>query len=234
MAAGNRRRPRASSGRRRPGPRRARTSFAAYIAASASASDGLEADPRAGAEHRDADAGGDPRHARPRSAACSRIAVAIASATLRASPRRSAAGRSRTRRRRAGPARRSRASALRSTPAISAITRSPAGWPSVSLTRLKLSRSSISSAPAVPSRRLRASSVRRSSSKRRRFFSPVSGSWLAWRCSSCIRSLRLQTRTSAPSSAASEMPDDRDQQRQADAGPARVVDDQQPGAVGDP
>ena len=105
---------------------------------------------------------------------------------------RSAAGRSRTRRRRAARARRSRACARAARRRCSAITRSPAGWPSVSLTCLKLSRSSISSAPTVFSRRLRASSVRRSSSKRRRFFSPVSGSWLA--CAAAPASARCGSR----------------------------------------
>ena len=89
----------------------------------------------------------------------------------------------------------------RSTSAISTISWSPAGWPRVSLTCLKWSRSSITSAPVVRSRRARASASRRSSSKRRRFFSPVSGSSLASRFSSCIRSLRLQTKISAPSTA---------------------------------
>ena len=46
-----------------------------------------------------------------------------------------------------GQRRRSRGCGRRSTSAISSITRSPAGWPSVSLTCLKWSRSSISSAP---------------------------------------------------------------------------------------
>ena len=161
--------------------------------------------PRTRAEHGDPDADGERRRRLARRGV-KRIAPAIASATSSASSR---SQRGRTTANSSPPSRattsvsRMRAS---STLAMSAITRSPAGWPSVSLTCLKLSRSSISSAPTVCSRRLRAISVRRSSPKRRRFFNPVSGSWLAcWR-SSCIRSLRLQTRTRAASSAAREMP----------------------------
>ena len=82
----------------------------------------------------------------------------------------------------------------RRTPAISAITRSPAGWPRVSLTCLKWSRSSISSAPvdavAAAARQLaRAGPPRSGAGSSARSAGP---GWPA-RCSSCIRSLRLQT-----------------------------------------
>ena len=83
------------------------------------------------------------------------------------------------------------------------------------------------------SRRPRAIATRRSSSKRRRFFSPVSGSWLASRCSSCIRSLRLQTKISGPQQRRQRDADHGEQQRQADIGAVGVADDQHPGAVGD-
>ena len=186
------------------------------------------------AEHRHADAGGDRRRRRP--------------------SRRGARGSlSRSRRRRSGlrrvaarqdhrelvaaePARTSVSRVRpRSTSAISPIMRSPTGWPRVSLTCLKLSRSSISTAPltslaAAAGHR----SVRRSSSKRRRFFSPVSES-----------SPGLPPQLPHPLVTAPDQDQRAQQRRQREAddgdqkgrlmpGPVGVADDQQPGAVGDP
>ena len=146
----------------------------------------------------------------------------------------SGAGRPRTRRRRAAPATSLSRVRRRSTSAISSISRSPAGWPWESLTCLKWSRSSISSAPVVSvAARCAPSPSRRSSSKRRRFFSPVSGSWLASRSQLLHPLVAAPDQDQRAEQGRQGDPEHRQQQRQADVRPVGVADDQQPGAVGD-
>ena len=124
--------------------------FAAYSAASASAEHRFVAEPLAAAEGGDADAGGDRRHV-----LLGAHALADRRGDLAADlfvPRRGSQ-RGRTIANSSPPSRASTSVSRarpRSTAAISASTRSPAGWPSVSLTCLKWSRSSISSAPGDP------------------------------------------------------------------------------------
>ena len=125
---------------------------------------------------------------------CSRIAVAIASATTRASSGCSGAGRPRTRRRRGGRGCRPRGCAGAAPRRSPRSARSPAGWPWVSLTRLKSSRSSISSAPVLRLATRRAPSPAADP--------PRSGGGSSARSAGprwprvaarCIRSLRLQS-----------------------------------------
>ena len=146
---------------------------------------------------------------------------------------RSAAARSRTRRRRSGPARRSRGRGRAAPSAISAITRSPAGWPSVSLTCLKWSRSSISSAPGDPV----AAAARQLGPQVLLEAAPVLQP--GQRVLAGLRAQLLHPLVAAPDQDQRRQqrrqrePDEGDHHRQVDAGPARVADDQQPGAVGD-
>mmetsp|Transcript_41310 Transcript_41310/g.100812 ORF Transcript_41310/g.100812 Transcript_41310/m.100812 type:complete len:213 (+) Transcript_41310:2-640(+) len=73
---------------------------------------------------------------------------------------------------------------LASRPPTAWSTASPAAWPSVSLIRLKWSRSSATMAWPSPQRCSRSCSSTRASSQARRFSSPVKASVLASRCNS--------------------------------------------------
>ena len=164
---------------------------------------------------------------------CSRIAVAIASATLLRLLR--VAARQDDRELVAADPRQhvGLAHAAAEHPAISSITRSPTGWPSESLTCLKLSRSSISSAPVRPvaaaARQLRVQVLLEAAPVLQPGQRVLAG--LALQLLHPLVAAPDQDQRAEQSG--QRDPEDRHQHRQADVGPVGVADDQQPGAVGD-
>ena len=209
-------------------------SLAAYIAVSASETTDVEAGAGIVAEHRDADAGGDRVGAVRRSCVLADRARRSPRPPMRASSRLQRGRTPRTRRRRAGRATSLSRVRRRSTSAISLIS-AVAGRVAVGVVDLlevveveHQQRAGRAVAAAARHRR-RAGPPRSgagSSARSARPGSPAAPAPASARCGSRRGSAR-------PSSAASGDPEIAEQQRQADAGPLGVPDDQQPGAVGD-